>query len=279
MSTDSLIEKTAEAIKNSIMNGAIKTFDQGSIQITIDAIALAKAAIAAMGGVYGVPHSSAVKPEAMGSPVSDKDDNLAPPTSSLIEKLEAFKFEQVCNAGGKVDFWNQAVDGCIEIALRHMGDASTSTKEGVTSPAASSEISDNDPQIGANIHNIFAILWKYIPKDVPANRDDLEVAAMAIAGAFLKPASTNGISNIDLIEKMCLAAWGVSGKVDKTTQVSIMEDALDAIRPYLRTSKPVMVSLDDIVEIYKKPGLGVYEGIKAVLDSLKEQGVEFDYVD
>lgn len=37
-------------------------------------------------------------------------------------------------------------------------------------------------------------------------------------------------SEIPVVEKMCLAAWGTESNLDKTTQVSIMEDALDAIK-------------------------------------------------
>lgn len=52
---------------------------------------VAKDAIAAMtimGGVYGVGQSSDLKPEAVGVPVSDKDDNLASPaTDTLIGLL------------------------------------------------------------------------------------------------------------------------------------------------------------------------------------------------
>jgi hypothetical protein len=47
-----------------------------------------------------------------------------------------------------------------------------------------------------------------------------------------------------LIELMCDAAWGSESSAKKTTQVSIMEDALDAIRHYLRSPEPVSVDLE-----------------------------------
>lgn len=52
------------------------------------------------------------------------------------------------------------------------------------------------------------------------------------------------ISDNDLIELMCQAAWGTESSTKKTIQASIMEDALQAIRHYLRSPVPVSVDLE-----------------------------------